>query len=1532
MLKRWMVVAAGGFAAFRGLTEYSTLAARGERPPVFAPAAPTIEIDGYNSGYPIERSECLTIWLGPSAAAECGNLRVVHQLPSTRVFNKARTPTLIYNSEFAHPWPVIPVFVKIASTTTQPDTVRVILKVSKDTVTANYQPKDTATWLGSEWPSGQTTTRRISMTYDGANDTTGYYFYQVDVSNIYNSPSATHTSTTWPGKMFHINRGSSPFGAGWWLAGVERLMNLGTNEVVWIGGDGSARFFLRFNPSDTTWYAPWYDRQYHRIWWHASNSTYTREEVEGTVVEYDQTGKHTKTTDRFGQVTTFSYSSGNLSQISLPSPTNLLYSFGYNSGYLSSVTAPPIGGTSRVTVLWNTSGKVDSIQNPGDSAVRFKYYTNGGSERLMSVRTNRRLVPDTFTYDEARRVASSRLGMGSGNASIVWTIRAGESRGLPNSGSPSSVDTSKVYTLIDGPRSVADTIMMFQERYGASRRIVDALGNTTHIRRFLCNPPDEYTCAWPIYRLKRPGGQIVLINRDNRGNPTHVIDSTGTTASVRDTTKYAWDGKFDQLTMIVPPEKDTIWFSINSSNGRREYQEDRRKDTSRVTFAYDATYPGLVTSMTLPAVGGATAVYKYGYHSTLRNLAADTTPKGFFTTYTMDAIGRVTTIDSPIDSTVASSRRVQQLRTHDLVDRVWFETQQTVSVSPSQTFTVQTFFNPEDQPDSVEREMNPDPKSIGTSTTRWRYDAAGRAIAVVATDGRVDSTVFDEAGNAVTVVSRRNVAGQGGSVQPVTMEYDVLDRLTKRIIPAFTYTTRDEGIPHAFGTNDPYAAYAIPADTLRYTYTVDGQIDSANNQWARIKRRYSVQGWMVAETLQVANVAGTSFSQHTYGSQFRYDRNGRRIVTKVPSQLVGAGQDSIRFTYVRWGALESVFDVFGNWLAHRYNARSELSQLDRISASVVQQSAYDADGRAIADSIANNGGTSFPRWQFSALRAAKLNYDGRDRVLRRADPVTSSDTLLATYSGLGSLVRTRYVQKGTLSGLGSSVTYAQVESLTVDPLGNITGGEYRDTVKVGSNTQLASLYTRNVNYKPAVGRDTLDVTGSMTRVIKYDSAGNVVFTSRAGNSSDPLEDRASFYDATNQLVAAEWRWAQDPNDQTPKRTVVEEYRYDALGRRVWTRSRRGCTDVSDNTFPLNQYYQNGLSIECKMSFVRRTVWDGEQELAEINAPGADADSTLWERDTGYVNLGRIDAKDPNPFYGRVVYAYGLDVDQPISVARFGYADYPHQGSFTSWDAFAILPLWDQQGRAVTGVFGNGWAVRQYTSGGSACATDNSVQRCVLLYWPYSWAAYDQRKGIKLPSWHGSLLENKRDHAGVEYRRNRFYDPQSGRFTQEDPIGLDGGLNLYGFANGDPVNFSDPFGLCPLPGWQGKAVCLAATAAVQIPAVQRALNSPGVQRGLQRARQLGAEGERRVGEALGLVKNTTRQVAGRIPDFIDDVSSTLVEVKNVSRQAFTQQLRDMLGAAEEAGQRFILYTREGTRLSRPLEQAIEQGRIERRIIP
>ncbi|WP_240152536.1 HNH/endonuclease VII fold putative polymorphic toxin, partial [Erwinia amylovora] len=40
---------------------------------------------------------------------------------------------------------------------------------------------------------------------------------------------------------------------------------------------------------------------------------------------------------------------------------------------------------------------------------------------------------------------------------------------------------------------------------------------------------------------------------------------------------------------------------------------------------------------------------------------------------------------------------------------------------------------------------------------------------------------------------------------------------------------------------------------------------------------------------------------------------------------------------------------------------------------------------------------------------------------------------------------------------------------------------------------------------------------------------------------------------------------------------------------------------------------------------------------------------------------------------------------------------------------------------------------------------------------------------------------------------RYYDPAGGRFTQTDPIGLAGGLNLYAYAP-NPLSWIDPLGL------------------------------------------------------------------------------------------------------------------------------------------
>ena len=51
--------------------------------------------------------------------------------------------------------------------------------------------------------------------------------------------------------------------------------------------------------------------------------------------------------------------------------------------------------------------------------------------------------------------------------------------------------------------------------------------------------------------------------------------------------------------------------------------------------------------------------------------------------------------------------------------------------------------------------------------------------------------------------------------------------------------------------------------------------------------------------------------------------------------------------------------------------------------------------------------------------------------------------------------------------------------------------------------------------------------------------------------------------------------------------------------------------------------------------------------------------------------------------------------------------------------------------------------------------------------------------------------------GLHYNWNRYYDPTTGRYISADPIGLEGGLNLYGYVGGDPVNVADIQGLAAI---------------------------------------------------------------------------------------------------------------------------------------
>ena len=73
---------------------------------------------------------------------------------------------------------------------------------------------------------------------------------------------------------------------------------------------------------------------------------------------------------------------------------------------------------------------------------------------------------------------------------------------------------------------------------------------------------------------------------------------------------------------------------------------------------------------------------------------------------------------------------------------------------------------------------------------------------------------------------------------------------------------------------------------------------------------------------------------------------------------------------------------------------------------------------------------------------------------------------------------------------------------------------------------------------------------------------------------------------------------------------------------------------------------------------------------------------------------------------------------------------------------------------------------------------------------------------------GSVVNNLRfpgqyydAETGKHYNGNRYYDPTTGRYLEIDPIGFEGGINHFVYADSNPITFIDPYGLTLKTNWE-----------------------------------------------------------------------------------------------------------------------------------
>jgi hypothetical protein len=191
---------------------------------------PALSIGNGMHGSAPTPSLCLTTPAGPGAY-QCGNLRLAHALPSVRTLNRSRTPVLIYNSSHAAPMMLDGAMVHLPAGSASP------LKVIA-TLTLAAGGQVAREYDGHEWSPGQH--RRITLGSLATGLPTSLYDYTLKATFVY---SAGATQATLSSTMGIVNRSESPFGAGWWLAGLEQLQP-GSGVIVWTGGDGAQRRYL----------------------------------------------------------------------------------------------------------------------------------------------------------------------------------------------------------------------------------------------------------------------------------------------------------------------------------------------------------------------------------------------------------------------------------------------------------------------------------------------------------------------------------------------------------------------------------------------------------------------------------------------------------------------------------------------------------------------------------------------------------------------------------------------------------------------------------------------------------------------------------------------------------------------------------------------------------------------------------------------------------------------------------------------------------------------------------------------------------------------------------------------------------------------------------------------------------------------------------------------------------------------------------------------------------------------------------------
>lgn len=646
----------------------------------------------------------------------------------------------------------------------------------------------------------------------------------------------------------------------------------------------------------------------------------------------------------------------------------------------------------------------------------------------------------------------------------------------------------------------------------------------------------------------------------------------------------------------------------------------------------------------------------------------------------------------------------------------------------------------------------------GELTTGYGYDAAGRLTTVKLPKGtgqaaaRQNDYTYDSLGRRVS--STLAAPAPGASAPEIGLGYDGLDQPRTITDPrklVTTYTTNGLGNTTALDSPDS-GKTPIGGESIFYA---DGLLQTRKDARGKV---FNYEYDNAGRLTKISYSAGKA-------SVFEYDGGLNPPNNNSIGQLSKLTDESGNTTYLHNGL-------------GRVVTKTQTVVSDGNTRKFVLGQAWGDTGRSIGKlkalaypSLAQLNYTYDAGGRIASITLNPVKANGKATNLGTTIPLLSN----ITYSGLNQVKQWQwgsgvdYKRSFDTQGIGRLQTYPLGNPFgTGNAAGLIRAIGYDAAGRITSYTHTNGNGLAKPAFDQTFGYDGLD---RVTQQLKQGSNYGYAYDLTSNRTSQTLG--GTEYPNTVALTSNKLMQETGPGGSTTKFDYDNAGNLKTAGAVVYSHSARGrlaSVTIGGSAF---SYLYNAIDQRVVKSnsvvpeATRYFTYDEQgHPIGEYDAAGTPVYEVVYLGDTpvAVITQTRTGSGDTLNVVTNVSYVYADHIDTPRVVVRS--TDHAIQWRWDQAEAYGMTP-----------------------------PNEN----------PNGLGAFTLN--LRFP---GQLFDSE---TGLVYNHHRYYDASIGRYVESDPIGLEGGINPYAYAAGNPVRWVDP---------NGKQACIpvltpAGVACVPVPA-------------------------------------------------------------------------------------------------------------------